>query len=404
MGLFHQYISRSLNPTQIEAERRQHLARIGQVLGCDVITYAARLTNAPAGLPTAILYDDLLPFVDLLDGLTGKAVAVILETNGGIGEVGRQMVEILHERFEDVKFIVPGTAKSTGTIMVLGGHEILMGPGSSLGPIDAQLQQDGKTYSADALIEGLNRIKQEVEESGGQLNPTYIPFLQKLSPGEIEHAHNALEFARATVRDWLVRYKFGKWEVRETSGTPVTADYKQQRAADISRSLASQATWHTHGRALRIPDLRALGLQITDFTDNPPLSDAIQRYNILLRLTFDRTNIYKLFETPLAVVAYRFNIDAPKGATPPAPPAPGLAPGDKVGRVMVDMDCNNCHEKALIQLDFEPGEALEPGAQRYPNSGVVACKRCGQHIQLAPVRAQVEQQIGRNALNPQPEA
>ncbi|MCA1792263.1 MAG: hypothetical protein LC667_21175, partial [Thioalkalivibrio sp.] len=283
-----------MDPDQIEVERKRHLARIGELLGSDVMTYAARLSTTPIPLPTSVMYEDLLPFVDLLDGLEGPAISIILETHGGAGEIGRQMVEILHARFETVRFIVPGTAKSTGTIMVLGGHEILMGPGSSLGPIDAQLQQDGKTYSADALIEGLNRIKKEVVESKGELNPAYIPFLQKLSPGEIEHAHNALEFARETVREWLIRYKFGKWEVRETSGKEVTDEYKTKRADEIARALASQRKWKTHGRSLTITDLRKLGLKIRDFSESADLYDAIQRYHVLLRMTFEGGNVYKL--------------------------------------------------------------------------------------------------------------
>lgn len=133
-GLFHEYIKRGLTPAQVEQERRAQLRRIGQLRNSAVLTYAARLTAMPVPAPTGILYDDILPFSDMLENCTGERIAVILETHGGVGEVGREMVELLHERFQHVSFIVPGTAKSTGTIMVLGGDEILMGAASSLGP------------------------------------------------------------------------------------------------------------------------------------------------------------------------------------------------------------------------------------------------------------------------------
>jgi ClpP class serine protease len=45
--------------------------------------------------------------------------------------------------------------------MALGGDEILMGPMSALGPIDAQLNFEGKQFSADALLEGMQAIKDE---------------------------------------------------------------------------------------------------------------------------------------------------------------------------------------------------------------------------------------------------
>jgi hypothetical protein len=315
------------------------------------------------------VYDDLLPFVDMLEGLQSSEIAVILETHGGAGEIGRQMVEILHDRFQHVRFIVPGTAKSTGTIMVLGGHEILMGPGSSLGPIDAQLQQEGKTYSADALIEGLNRIKMEVQKDG-KLNPAYIPFLQKLSPGELEHAHNALEFARETVREWLVKYKFGKWDRRETSGEPVTPEYKATRADDIAKALASQAKWKTHGRSLRIADLRELGLKIRDFSDDPELYDAIQRHHILLRMTLDGGDIYKLFETPAAAVSLRFKVTGvPQQQPGLTPQIPALPPGHEIGSAQMKLKCAKCQVETQVQLDFKKGVPLQSGSKRYPSSG-----------------------------------
>jgi ClpP class serine protease len=151
--------------------------------------------------------------------------------------------------------------------MALGGHEILMGPGSALGPIDAQILQDGKQFSADALIEGLDRIKKDVEDTK-KLNAAYIPILQKISPGEIQNAVNALEFARVTVRDWLVKYKFSNWTVHQSTGAAVTDDEKTKRAYEISTALSSQARWYTHGRSIGIAELRELKLKITDFAED----------------------------------------------------------------------------------------------------------------------------------------
>src|SRR5688572_25761410 len=145
MGIFREYLDKKLKPDELEKERKKYLKKLGEALDADVIVYSARLTAIPPGvqLPVGILYEDLLPFSDLLGGLKKKRVAVILETPGGSGETARDMVEMLHQRFEEVIFVVPGTAKSAGTIMVLGGHEIMMGPESSLGPIDAQIVQSG---------------------------------------------------------------------------------------------------------------------------------------------------------------------------------------------------------------------------------------------------------------------
>lgn len=321
MGIYQHYIGRGLTPEQLEQERKGFLKKIGDILSTEVLTYAARLSSLPLPLPIGVAYEDLLPFGDLLEDLKGKRITVILETPGGIGEVGRQMVEMLHARFDHVAFLIPGWAKSTGTIMALGGHEILMGPGSALGPIDAQILQDGKQFSADALIEGLDRIKKEVEETK-KLNAAYIPILQKISPGEIQNAVNALEFARVTVRDWLVKYKFSDWKTHQSTGATVTEDEKIKRAYEISTALSSQAKWYTHGRSIGITDLRDLRLQITDFSKDQNLFDAVQRYYVLLRMRIETTNTFKVFETIGAQVFNQFNVQQVALPVPAQLPVP----------------------------------------------------------------------------------
>jgi len=62
---------------------------------------------------------------------------LILETPGGSGEVAEDIVRSLRGQFDEIAVLVPGTAKSAGTIMAMAGDEILMQPSSSLGPIDA---------------------------------------------------------------------------------------------------------------------------------------------------------------------------------------------------------------------------------------------------------------------------
>jgi hypothetical protein len=304
------------------------------------------------------------------------------------------MVELLHERFQHVSFIVPGTAKSTGTIMVLGGDEILMGSASSLGPIDAQLAQDGKQYSADALIEGLKRIKDEVDATG-KLNSAYIPILQKLSPGELEHAQNALQFARETVREWLVRYKFREWDRHSSTGQPVTEEEKRQRADEIAGALCSQARWRTHGRSIRIPDLVALRLRITNYEDTPDLRDAINRYHVLLRMTFEGGNVYKIIETPTATLAMRFNVQVTQIEQV-------VNQGTQAKSVVGDIPCPHCQTILKIQIDFEPGIPRRPGTIRYPAGGQLPCPTCGKAVNLGPPRAELEARLGKKALDPQP--
>ena len=170
-----------------------------------------------------------------------------------------------------------------------------MEPSSSLGPIDAQILWAGKTFSADALLEGFRQIKDEVN-STGVLNKAYIPILQGISPGEIQHAENAQDFSRKLVAEWLKTYKFKNWNTRSTSKSPVSAADKEKRADEIASILRDHKKWMTHGRSIHIKELEKIGLHITDYSKDAALFEAIRRYHTLMHITF-MSNVYKIFET-----------------------------------------------------------------------------------------------------------
>ena len=125
----------------------------------DIIVYASDLTK---NAPTLIDYSDLLPFNDQLADLKGKEIDIILETPGGYAEVVEDLVNLVRDKYEKVGIIIPGYAKNAGTIFAMAGDEILMGPMSALGPIDAQILSNGKRFSDDPFLEGLENIKREV--------------------------------------------------------------------------------------------------------------------------------------------------------------------------------------------------------------------------------------------------
>ncbi len=213
MGYYTEYLDRGLDAQQLADERKRQLRRISELRGGrDVLVYAADMDKSntpPAWL--AIAYSDLVPLHDQLSNLRGSKLDLLLETGGGSCEAAEDIVRGLHDKYEEVGVIVPGWAKSAGTIIAMAGDEILMEPASALGPIDAQMSWQGKVFSADALIEGMEKIKREVDKSG-TLNRAYIPMLQALSPGELQSAQNALNFAKKLVANWLVQYKFKNLE------------------------------------------------------------------------------------------------------------------------------------------------------------------------------------------------
>lgn len=382
MGIFTEYLDAGLNFEQLTAERKKQLRRISQLRGGrDVLVLAADLTKDNA--PLAIGYADLLPISDQLSNLSGSAINVLLETPGGSGEVAEDIVRLLHEKYQEVGVIIPGCAKSAGTIIAMAADEILMEPVSALGPIDAQIRWQGKVFSADALIEGMEKIKKEVEQTG-TLNRAYIPILQGISPGELQSAENALAFAKDLVTDWLARYKFKAWTQHASTGLPVTEDDKKQRAKEVAETLCNHRRWKTHGRSIKIPDLEAMRLRVTDYSKQPDLAEAIRRYFTLLQMALS-SNIYKVFETPDSQI-YRF-LSPPTPPPQPTPSQPDVA--------VLEVACGRCRNVTPVQANLGAPKPLQAGCVAFPPTNRLSCPNCGAVMDLADARRQLEAQSKR---------
>lgn len=383
MGIFSEYIDQNLDWPTLVNKRKEQLSEISRLRGGRaILTFAAALSKQA---PTMIEYDDRIHFIDQISNLSGDKIDIILETPGGYAEVVEDLVHHVRSKFSEVAIIVPGYAKSAGTIMAMAGDEILMDSTSALGPIDAQMSQNNKGFSAHAFLEGLEKIKSEVA-STGVLNRAYVPMLQLLSPGEIQECENALAFSQELVTDWLSTYKFKFWNKHSSTGLPVTDAEKKERALEIAKTLCDHNLWLTHGRSITIEDLTKMRLNITDYSKNAELADAIRRYYTLLKISFDKTSIYKIYETPTSQL-YRFAI--PQGV-----PLQTHTPD----HVSVDLECPICKTKSKIQANFKEGVALQNEAINFPKDNVFICPTCKKQIDLSTIRGQIESQTKKKVL------
>jgi hypothetical protein len=377
MGIYSEYLDRNFAFEQLVSERKKQLQRISDRRKRDVLVFAADLDKGQA--PISINYPDLLPIKDQLSNLSGETLDLILETPGGSGEAAEDIIRVMRSKFRDIAVIVPGWAKSAGTIMAMAADDILMEPGSALGPIDAQLFWQGKVFSADALLEGFDKIKREVEETG-VLNKAYIPILQGISPGELQNAQNARQFAEELVTKWLAKYKFKNWIKHSSTGAPVIDEEREQRAKEIACRLRDHSSWLSHGRSIKIDDLRAMKLHITDYSQDTELADAIRRYHTLLQMTF-ATNIYKVFETPTSQI-YKF---IAAGNVP-------LPSGQDIREVEMDVMCNECKTHQKVHARFQKGLPVKLDAIPFPLNNKLKCPKCNNEMDLSDIRRQLEAQ------------
>lgn len=384
MGVYSDYLSRQLSFEELANERKAQLKRISTIRGRSVLAFASDVAK---NCPNSIDYSDIVPFSDQLSVISGNEIDIILETPGGLAEVVEDLVKLIRSRFDKVGIIVPGMAKSAGTIFTMAADEILMGATSELGPIDAQIVSNGKRFSADAFLAGLDSIRKDAEAKK-HLDIAYIPILQNISPGEIQHCENAQAFSRTLVTNWLRDYKFKFWKTHSSTGKVVTDEDKNERANAIATLLCNHGHWLTHGRSIKLEDLAQMRLQINDYSHNAELNDAITRYYTLLLMSFE-TNIYKIYETPVSQIYRSINT-----STPPTPSQPASLPNP----LLIDIKCGKCSATSKIQINFEQHYPIQPGAIPFPKDNKFKCPSCSAESDLLGLRQQLEAQTHKKII------
>ncbi len=202
----------------------------------------------------------------------------------------------MHKHFEVVEFIVPDRAMSAGTILVMSGDEIWMDYFSVLGPIDPQVEgPKGELIPAHGYIVQYDRLIKKSE--AGKITTAELQFLiQKFDPAELYRYEQEMELSVTLLKEWLVQYKFRRWDKTETRKLSVTPALKRKRAALVANRLNDIAKWHSHSRGISMDILRKdVSLKIKDFGENPSTNDCVRDYHKLL------TDYMAKLSTPAAV-------------------------------------------------------------------------------------------------------
>lgn len=233
-----------------------------------------------------------------LDGISDRrdTLLVILDTSGGVVEVVERIVRVLRHHYGTVNFLVPDRAMSAGTVLALSGNAIYMDYHSCLGPIDPQIEREGKLVPAlsylvqyEALIDRANK---------GELSTAEVVLLNKLDLAELHQFELAYDLSITLLERWLVEYKFADWDVTEERELEVTEEMKRERATEIGEKLNDQDRWQTHGRGIDMQTLeRELKLKIDDFGADDALRALVWDYFWFLRDHMARNNITSFLHT-----------------------------------------------------------------------------------------------------------
>jgi hypothetical protein len=281
-------------PEAYDIVRRQKLDAVQQITGRPLLIYAADfITPHPAKAQFASnLMSISLADKDSFDEVTrnlphGKGIDIILHSPGGSAEATESIVELLRNRFSNIRFIIPNVAKSAATMMAMSGEQLLLDDLSELGPIDPQMifVQDGRV-----IVSPVQAIKDQFKNAQDEINqdpknlPVWVPILNWFGPSLLVQCDNHLKLAKELVTKWLQCYMF--------AGDP-DATTKAQRIANY---LADHNAFHSHERRVGIADLQGLEVNILDMRTVKDLHEAIRDLHIAIMQTFMGTMAYKIVE------------------------------------------------------------------------------------------------------------
>lgn len=392
MNYTYDYISKELSPMDLQNELLNRIKDYNRLRGTYLLVYT---TTTNKGVPDAhVTQDDYYIIRDMLADKKGKVgLDVYLETPGGSGEAAEQIVDFFHANFPKVTFVIAGAAMSAGTIMALGGDEIMMTETGSLGPIDAQVTIGRSVQSAYDYVEWIDSKIQEAAAKGS-LNPVDAVMIAQITPGELGGVKQALQFAKDLVVKWLPEHKFKNWVATETTNKPVTAEFKEIRAKEIAETLCDHGKWRSHGRSLKKKELIFdIQLKITDIDADLSLSNIVYRIHALCRLLCEMTPTYKIFATEDAKI---FKTSAPRGI----PSVPGNL--NQADVIQLEAACPKCgrHHKyygKFIENKSKDEEMIKNGFNPIPKDKKIRCD-CGFELDLQGPINDIEASAGKKIL------
>ena len=390
-SILEEYINKGLGSIDLKNELKRLVKLYNQHTGRNLFIYASDFNKMKQGVDVSLMQDDFYTIQDFLRESHKTTIDIYLETPGGSGETAEEIAKFLHNKFEEVNFVIVGEAKSAGTILALSCDNLYMSETGSLGPIDAQIKIGRSTVSAYDYKAWVEEKKAEAQ-SKGRLDAFDAIMVAQISPGEINGVVNSLKFAQDLVAGWLEKYKFKNWVETETRHIHVTQEMRRQRAEEVSESLCNHMNWRSHGRSLKIDDLKEV-LKIERVDADPELSNILYRIKTVIRLIFDSSTDFKIYvweDMCLAKTANPLNPNIPI-------PSPIVKKEIKIDGIEIGVICPKCGKqhkvKGYFDISSEDIRKLNlPVDQKIKEDNMMVCDNpgCNFTIDLKPLLNQIE--------------
>jgi hypothetical protein len=293
----------SKSARRFDRVRRKYLAALSQYTRRDVILYATKFTQFDPNIPPSLLGisdDDIHGVMEVVHGLTGPNLDLILHSPGGTPEAAEALVLYLRSKFHDIRVIVPQLALSAATLVACAANRIVMGKHSYLGPTDPQLRLGGTLVPAQAITEQFERGVRECADPAKLAAWTQI--MRLYGPHLLIICENATQLSQELVQKWLQTHMFGQ----DSNGA--------SKAKEIAAWLADHKRFKTHARHIPRCELAARGLIIDHLEDDQELQDLVLSVFHATAHTFDDTLAFKVIENHLGRAFIRRRRARPRAA------------------------------------------------------------------------------------------
>jgi len=187
--------------------RRKYLAKLSEHTNRNTIIYASQWTQPGVVNQSNIRItdEDIQGLMEVVHGLTGTELDLIVHSPGGSAEATEAMVSYLRTKFNNIRIIIPYAAMSAATMLACSGNVIVMGKHSFIGPIDPQMLIDTQigpqAVPAQAILDQFKRAQRECEDPS-KLG-SWLPILSQYCPALFVQCDNASKLSEQLVTEWL---------------------------------------------------------------------------------------------------------------------------------------------------------------------------------------------------------
>jgi len=301
---------------QFDAVRKRYLVQLQEHTKRNVILYATKFTQSGTNISpeaVSIVDEDLQGLMEVIHGLSGPDLDLILHSPGGSPEAAEALVLYLRSKFSNIRVVVPQMAMSAATMIACAADAVLLGKHSFLGPIDPQVVVNTplgrRMVPAQAVLEQFKKAQKEYA------NPAklaaWLPMLNQYGPDLLVQCENASRMSYDLAKTWLSTFMF-----RGTTGA-------ERKAQKIAHWLSNHGHFRSHRRHIDRPTLEEMGFVVQRLEEDQISQDLFLSVFHATTHTFEGTPAVKIIENHMG----KAFIKIARTVQLPIPPGPRPAGG-----------------------------------------------------------------------------